>query len=198
MQRKLIRGTPQYFEERGAYGFGSRSASNDMMSRSLGSRPLSTMGSHTGSFERHERSASEDHILAAGFPANQYPSQPLRSSFGNGALRSSRDHLPNGGLGSQSMSQQQFLSRSLDSHGFLAARSGSGNIEGDLAICKDELLKTKALLEQDTAASIKFVKEIDVLQRKNSDQVMQLQALLNKSEQARRELEIQVSNTVWS
>jgi hypothetical protein len=88
------------------------------------------------------------------------------------------------------MDAQSLLSQPLGGSTDRAGRSSGA--EGDIEICKDELSRTKALLEQDKAASMRYVKEIDVLQRKNAEQVMQLQALLNQSEQARRDLEIQV------
>ncbi|KAJ1472306.1 hypothetical protein T484DRAFT_1975621, partial [Baffinella frigidus] len=74
-------------------------------------------------------------------------------------------------------------------------KSRVSELEAQLNISQEQLRRTKGLLEHDRNASIRSVKEIDSLQRKNTEQVMELQALLNRSEQARRELEIQVANS---
>mmetsp|Transcript_1486 Transcript_1486/g.3350 ORF Transcript_1486/g.3350 Transcript_1486/m.3350 type:complete len:398 (-) Transcript_1486:88-1281(-) len=67
-------------------------------------------------------------------------------------------------------------------------------LEAVLNRSNDELGRTKAMLDHDRTASMRSVKEIDSIQRKNSGQVVDIQTQLNKSEQACRELEIQVSN----
>lgn len=65
-------------------------------------------------------------------------------------------------------------------------------LESQLNITREEYQRTKALLDTDRNSSERTVKEIDFIQRKNSQHIMELQNLLNKSEQARRELELQV------
>jgi hypothetical protein len=58
-----------------------------------------------------------------------------------------------------------------------------------------QLQRTRSLLDSDKMSSMRYVKEIDSVQRKNTDQIMELQGMLNQSEQARRELEMQVKKT---
>jgi hypothetical protein len=172
---------------------------NDYMSRSLGSRT-------SGSFPPNRLDDSANEVPTAAqnlFPAQP---QPLRSSYNEVPGAASAGPIPAGppaGYDPAPMPGQRgaptpFLSRSMDALSLLSQSLGgsmdrAGRSSGaDIEICKDELSRTKALLEQDKAASMRYVKEIDVLQRKNAEQVMQLQALLNQSEQARRDLEIQV------
>lgn len=52
-----------------------------------------------------------------------------------------------------------------------------------------ELERLRSLLQNDRDSSTRYVKEMDHLQRKHSEEVLALQAVLNKSEQQRRELE---------
>jgi len=101
------------------------------------------------------------------------------------------------------------LSRSLDARGLSASlsalpagqasdseiarlRSRVGELESELTICRDELQRTRALLDSDKMSSMRYVKEIDTVQRRTTEQGMELQNMLNQSEQARRELELQV------
>jgi hypothetical protein len=180
---------------------------NDYMSRSLGSR---TSFAPNRLYEDNTKSREEIPLTVQNpFPAQP---QPLRTSYNDAAQAGFRDAgpIPAGPPGgydptrmpTQSGAPTPFLSRSLDAQSLLSQPLGgsmdragrSSGAEGEIEICKDELSRTKALLEQDKAVSMRYVKEIDVLQRKNADQVMQLQALLNQSEQARRDLEIQVNS----
>jgi chromosome segregation ATPase len=64
-------------------------------------------------------------------------------------------------------------------------------LESELTICRDELGRARNLLEQDKDNSARYVRELDVVHRKHQDQVLELRGMLNQSEQARRELEIQ-------
>jgi len=86
------------------------------------------------------------------------------------------------------------LSASMNENEVSRLKSKVMELESKLGIGQEELNRTKAMLDHDRTASLRSVKEIDSLQRKNSGQVVDLQNGLNRSEQACRELEIQVSN----
>ena len=100
----------------------------------------------------------------------------LRSSISGRSMES----LPAGAL-SNDMESQRLSRRIME-------------LEAQLNMKDLELSRAKAMLESIAGSSEKTVKEVDVIQRKNSQQLMELQGMLNKSEQARRELEIQISN----
>ena len=74
----------------------------------------------------------------------------------------------------------------------LRLRSRVNDLENDLRMTRDELGRTRQLLDHDREASLSYVREIDTLQKKYSEQIIELQSLLNQSEKIRRELELQV------
>ena len=74
----------------------------------------------------------------------------------------------------------------------LRLRSRVNDLENDLRMARDELGRTRQLLDHDREASLSYVREIDTLQKKYSEQIVELQSLLGQSEKVRRELEMQV------
>ncbi len=74
----------------------------------------------------------------------------------------------------------------------LRLRSRVNDLENDVRMTRDELGRTRQLLDHDREASLSYVREIDTLQKKYSEQIVELQGLLNQSEKAHRELEMQV------
>ncbi len=74
----------------------------------------------------------------------------------------------------------------------LRLRSRVNDLENDVRMTRDELGRTRQLLDHDREASLSYVREIDTLQKKYSEQIVELQGLLNQSEKVRRELEMQV------
>ena len=195
-----------------------RSVPNEYMSRSLGSRTSLPPSRHDDAAKSRDEliaPAPNGYATQQQQPLRNSYNEPLGTSFherenaGQAATSAHASAYDAGRTMMQNSAPQTFLSRSLDGQAMMLAavaaattaaqpqlgssdRARSTGVEGEIEICKDELSRTKALLEQDKAASMRYVKEIDVLQRKNAEQVMQLQGLLNQSEQARRELEIQV------
>ena len=77
-------------------------------------------------------------------------------------------------------------------------RSRVNDLENDLKMTRDELGRTRQLLDHDREASLSYVREIDTLQKKYSEQIVELQSLLNQSEKVRRELEIQVRQSTFA
>jgi hypothetical protein len=73
----------------------------------------------------------------------------------------------------------------------LRLRSRIKDLENDVRMTRDELSRTRQLLHHDRGASLKYVREIDTLQKNYSEQIVELQGLLNQSEKVRHELEIQ-------
>jgi len=86
------------------------------------------------------------------------------------------------------------LTASMNENEVSRLKSKISELEAKIGITNDELGRTKSLLDQDRNASMRSVREIDQLQRKNSGQVVELQTALNRSEQTRRELESQVAS----
>lgn len=68
-------------------------------------------------------------------------------------------------------------------------------LESQLSITREELQRTKGMLDFDRKSSEKTVKEIDAIQRNHLHHQMEVQQHLNKSEQERRDLEIQVAQS---
>jgi hypothetical protein len=118
----------------------------------------------------------------------------------------------------QSMDSNQILSRSLDGRLVSQMMSASmpapafplsstndaensrlksrvAELDSQLGIVKTELQRTKTLLDHDRTASMRSVKEIDNMQRKNAEQLMETQMNLNKSEQRCRNLELEVASS---
>jgi len=111
----------------------------------------------------------------------------------------------------QHSSSQYTMSRSMDGRGLSMSTSAIpggasindsemarmrlriGELESELTICKDELSRARNLIDADKDTSMRYVKEIDSVQRKNQDENLNLRGMLNSSEQARRELEIQLA-----
>eukprot|EP00285_Hemiselmis_virescens_P005732 CAMPEP_0173383226 /NCGR_PEP_ID=MMETSP1356-20130122/5773_1 /TAXON_ID=77927 ORGANISM="Hemiselmis virescens, Strain PCC157" /NCGR_SAMPLE_ID=MMETSP1356 /ASSEMBLY_ACC=CAM_ASM_000847 /LENGTH=226 /DNA_ID=CAMNT_0014337979 /DNA_START=13 /DNA_END=693 /DNA_ORIENTATION=+ len=71
-------------------------------------------------------------------------------------------------------------------------RLRNNELESENKLTKDELHRTRQLLDHDREASLRYVQEIDTLQRKYAEQIMELQGMLNQTDQARTELEAQV------
>ena len=133
--------------------------------------------------------------------------RPAGSAFGSGrdADRGMKRELERS---TNNMSSESYSSgRALEMTGttsfsqdaeVMRLRSQVNDLENDLKMTKDELGRTRQLLDHDREASLSYVREIDTLQKKYSEQIVELQSLLNQSEKVRRELEIQVRHSTFA
>mmetsp|Transcript_30669 Transcript_30669/g.71662 ORF Transcript_30669/g.71662 Transcript_30669/m.71662 type:complete len:374 (+) Transcript_30669:3-1124(+) len=126
------------------------------------------------SFERQNGEVYERTLTRGSAVASEDPYHSMSRSIGDQRLSTSASAIPTAADGD-----------------VLRLRGRVHELESELTICRDELGRARNLLDQDKDNSARYVRELDMVHRKHQDQVAELRHMLNQSEQARRELEIQ-------